>query len=171
MSIDGLTGTGTRQSWDDYFLGLASAAATRSNCTRRVVGAVLVQGRHVRSTGYNGPPSGYGHCDEGACPRGAQPADPEPPDAEADRCVAVHAEANALLFAEPRDRAGATLYATGAPCFTCAKLIANSGVGEVVAGGGRYEGWDATRRFLHACEVRVRVLDGQEYATPLPLRF
>lgn len=181
MSINGQPGTSARQTWDDYFLGLAAAAATRSNCTRRVVGAVLVQGRHVRATGYNGPPSGYGHCDEGACPRGAPDpggvpaaaweAAPTGSDSEDERCVAVHAEANALLFAEPRDRAGATLYATGAPCFSCAKLIANSGVGEVVAGGGRYEGWDTTRRFLQDCEVRVRVLDGQEYATPLPLRF
>lgn len=157
-----------RQTWDEYFLTIAAAAATRSNCTRRQVGAVLVAGRHIRSTGYNGPPSGYGHCDEGACPRASSPlgrgADPD-----YSNCVAIHAEANALLFAAPEQRAGATLYTTQAPCFQCAKLIANSGVAEVVAAGGRYDGWDHTRRFLQDCGVRVRVLETTAAGLPLPL--
>jgi dCMP deaminase len=158
-----------RQSWDEYFLGLASSASTRSNCSRRAVGAVIVRGRHIQSTGYNGPPSGYGHCDGGACPRAASTV-AAGADGNYDNCVAIHAEANALLFADADDRDGATLYTTAAPCFSCAKLIANSGVTEVVAAGGRYDGWDDTRRFLLDCAVRVRVLDGQEHAVPLPLR-
>lgn len=157
----------TRQSWDDYFLGLAAQAASRSNCSRRRVGAVIVQDRRIRSTGYNGPPSGYGHCDAGACPRAVTDS---PTSFAYDNCVAIHAEANALLFADHDDRDGASLYTTAAPCFSCAKLIANSGLGEVVAGGGRYDGWEATRRFLQDCKVRVRVLDGLEHAVPLPLR-
>jgi dCMP deaminase len=158
-----------RQSWDEYFLGLAGAAATRSNCARRAVGAVIVRDHHIQSTGYNGPPSGYGHCDSGACPRSAS-TDPVGTDANYDNCVAIHAEANALLFADSHQREGATLYTTAAPCFSCAKLIANSGIAEVVASGGRYEGWETTRRFLLDCSVRVRLLDGQEHAVPLPLR-
>ena len=158
-----------RQSWDEYFLGLAQAAATRSNCVRRQVGAVLVAGRHIRATGYNGPPSGYGHCDAGACPRGSS-VEPlgDPPVYE--NCVAIHAEANALLFSSPEDRASATLYTTAAPCFSCAKLIANAGVAEVVAAAGYYEGWEATRQFLLACDVRVRLLDTSEHEARLPLR-
>jgi dCMP deaminase len=155
-----------RQSWDEYFLSLAAAAATRSNCSRRRIGALIAKDRRIRSTGYNGPPSGYGHCDAGACPR----ADTKSAMcADYDNCVAIHAEANALLFAHPDERIDATLYTTAAPCFSCAKLIANSGIAEVVAGGGRYEGWEATRRFLLDCDVRVRMLDGHELATPLPL--
>ncbi len=84
-------------------------------------------------------------------------------------CVALHAEANALLFAAPQDREGATIYTSAAPCFSCAKLIANSGVSEVVASGGRYDGWDETRRFLQDCKVRVRLLDGHEHSVSLPL--
>ncbi|MBA2730192.1 MAG: dCMP deaminase family protein [Euzebyaceae bacterium] len=172
----------SRQSWDEYFLALAAQAATRSNCSRRKVGAVIVQGRHIRSTGYNGPPAGYGHCDAGACPRaltesaanfGRARAGAERPLVGGDiydNCVAIHAEANALLFADHGDRDGSTLYSSAAPCFSCAKLIANSGITEVVAAGGRYEGWEATRRFLQDCKVRVRVLDGLEHAVPLPLR-
>jgi dCMP deaminase len=156
----------SRQSWDEYFLSLAAQAASRSNCSRRAVGAVIAQGRRIRSTGYNGPPSGYGHCDAGACPRALTES------ARSfgyDNCVAIHAEANALLFADHEDRDGATLYTTAAPCFSCAKLIANSGIAEVVASGGRYEGWDETRRFLQDCRVRVRLLDGMEHAVQLPL--
>jgi dCMP deaminase len=161
-------GRGRRQTWDEYFLGLAASASTRSNCSRRAVGAVIVRDRHIQSTGYNGPPSGYGHCDAGACPRGTS-SGPLGADANYDNCVAIHAEANALLFASADMRQGATLYTTAAPCFSCAKLIANSGIAEVVAAGGRYAGWDETRRFLLDCQVRVRVLDGQENAVQLPL--
>lgn len=157
----------SRQSWDEYFLTLADATASRSNCSRRKVGAVIVQQRHIRSTGYNGPPSGYGHCDAGACPRAQMDATMG---FDYDSCVAIHAEANALLYASPQDREGATLYTSAAPCFSCAKLIANSGITEVVASGGRYDGWDETRRFLLDCKVRVRVLDGNEHAVALPLR-
>jgi dCMP deaminase len=155
-----------RQNWDEYFLTIAAAAATRSNCTRRGVGAVVVVDRHIRSTGYNGPPSGYGHCDDGSCPRGGStmPAGEDPDYAN---CVAIHAEANALLFAGPDERAGATLYTTQAPCFSCAKLIANSGIAQVVAGGGRYQGWEETRRFLQDCGLRVRVLESSQRSLPL----
>ena len=155
-----------RQSWDEYFLSLATAAASRSNCSRRKIGALIVKDRHIRSTGYNGPPHGYGHCDAGACPRALG----EPRMGfDYDSCVAIHAEANALLFADADARAGATLYSSAAPCFSCAKLIANSGIAEVVASGGRYEGWDSTRTFLQDCRVRVRLLDGLEHAVALPL--
>jgi dCMP deaminase len=148
-----------RQSWDDYFLDLAKATSTRATCSRRKHGAIIVQGRRIVATGYNGGPSGYPHCEDGGCPRAASDA-PQGRDYEA--CIAIHAEANALLFASPEERNGATLYCTGAPCFGCAKLIANSGVAEVVAAGGRYDGWDAVKDFLLTAGVRVRLLDGLE---------
>lgn len=155
-----------RRSWDDYFLELASTTSTRATCSRRRHGAVLVQERRIVATGYNGGPSGYPHCDEGACPRASSDA---PQGHDYGECIAIHAEANALLFSSPEERRGASLYCTGAPCFGCAKLIANSGVGEVVASGGRYEGWDAVRDFLRECGVRVRLLDGLEGVPSLDL--
>jgi dCMP deaminase len=146
-----------RQSWDAYFLDLARATATRATCVRRKHGAVIVADRRIVATGYNGGPSGYGHCIDGACPRARSDT---PMGQDYDNCIAIHAEANALLFSSPSERRNATLYCTGAPCFGCAKLIANSGIGEVVASGGRYDGWDDTRRFLLDSGVRVRLLDG-----------
>lgn len=148
-----------RQSWDAYFLELARAAATRATCLRRKHGAVIVNDRRIVSTGYNGSPSGHPHCSDGACPRALSDS---PQGHDYATCIAIHAEANALLFSGPMERRNATLYCTGAPCFGCAKLIANSGLGEVVANGGRYDGWEDTRRFLLDSGVRVRLLDGLE---------
>jgi dCMP deaminase len=75
-----------------------------------------------------------------------------------DNCIAIHAEANAILYSSPEEREGATIYITGVPCFGCAKLVANSGIAEVVAEGEVYEGWENVRQFLLSCSVRVRVL-------------
>jgi dCMP deaminase len=144
-----------RTDWDHYFLNIARETATRSNCVRRKHGAVIVKNRRISSTGYNGPPSGHPHCDEGACPR----ADTESPSGWGyDTCIAIHAEANAILYSSPVEREGASVYITGVPCFTCAKLIANSGITEVVASGEPYEGWDDVRAFMLACNVRVRII-------------
>ncbi|HLF69642.1 MAG TPA: deaminase [Actinomycetota bacterium] len=143
----------TRADWDTYFLGLAAAAASRSSCTQDKHGAVMVSKRRIRSTGYNGTPTGYGHCDEGACPRGKK-GDPTKP------CWGLHAEANALLYTGPEEREGATLYVTCPPCIECAKLIANSGLREVVAQEGPSEDLEKVRRFLLDCKVRFRILGG-----------
>ena len=43
---------------DAYYLALAFAAARRANCRGRKVGAILVKGDRVISTGYNGTPEG-----------------------------------------------------------------------------------------------------------------
>ncbi|MGI8427215.1 MAG: deoxycytidylate deaminase [Actinomycetota bacterium] len=145
-------GVRSRAGWDTYFLDLARQAASRSSCTQYRHGAVIVSNRHIRSTGYNGTPSGYPNCEDGACPRG-QSADSGKP------CWGLHAEANAILFANPRDREGATLYITAPPCLECAKLIANSGLREVVAPAGPGEGMERVKRFLLDCKVRVRFLE------------
>lgn len=57
-------------------------------------------------------------------------------------CVAVHAEANAIISAARRDMIGSTLYLAGwedgkrienpEPCEICAKLIKNAGIKEVI---------------------------------------
>jgi dCMP deaminase len=144
--------TTKRAGWDRYFLELAQQAATRSSCRLNQHGAVIVSNRRIQATGYNGTPSGFGNCDRGACPRGRS-GDLKLP------CAGLHAEANAILYASPEDREGATLYITGVPCFECAKLIANSGLREVVSlEDGPLDQFDTVRKFLLDCSVRVRVL-------------
>jgi deoxycytidylate deaminase len=73
-------------------------------------------------------------------------------------CIAIHAEANAILYSSPEQREGATIYITGVPCFGCAKLIANSGIQEVVTEGEVYQNWKNVRSFLLNSNVRVRLL-------------
>ena len=122
----------SRPSWDEYFLGIAKAVSLRADCTRRRVGAVIVVDGRIVSTGYNGAPAGAPGClSVGACPRGKLTYEQQPADRDYGLCVAVHAEANALLYAY-RDVRGATLYCTDKPCVDCAKLIAGAGIKEVV---------------------------------------
>jgi dCMP deaminase len=111
-----------RESWDEYFLRMAHAVASRSTCLRLQVGAVLVQERSVRGTGYNGAPRGITSCLEaGECL------------VRNGRCArSVHAEANVILQSDADDRVGGTVYVTAIPCWNCALLLSNSGISEVV---------------------------------------
>lgn len=122
----------SRPNWDEYFLGIATAAAKRSDCERSQVGAVVVKDRRVRATGYNGAPAGAPGCD--TCPRRVAEAVPGVSSYSSGptRCVSVHAEANALLYCDREDLIGATLYITREPCADCSKLIAASGIEKVV---------------------------------------
>jgi dCMP deaminase len=124
----------SRPSWDEYWLLIAKAVSTRSACTRRKVGAVLVKNNRIVSTGYNGPPSGDKECAELPCPRSQSDVAPGPPYSEGPgRCIAIHAEANVLLYTQGRASVeGAILYITHEPCFDCLKLIRGAGVIRIV---------------------------------------
>jgi dCMP deaminase len=117
--------------WDEYFMEIASIAATRSTCIVSQVGAVLVKDRQIVSTGYNGSPSGTKHCiEQGYCHEGVK-------DCHEDRSIpsrAVHAEANAIAQAAKHGIAtnGCKIYSTLQPCLSCFKLIVNAGIIEVV---------------------------------------
>lgn len=126
-----------RPSWTEYFLDIAKVVATRADCTRRRVGAVIVKDNRILSTGYNGAPSGRPGCaSQGACPRGKLTVEEQPRDTGYSNCGAVHAEANAIIYAR-KDLSGATLYCTDKPCVECEKLIAATGIKEVVYGDSR----------------------------------
>ena len=117
-----------RPPWDEYFLSIAEVVATRSDCIRDQVGAVVVgEDKRIRSTGYNGAPSGMAGCS--SCPRAVSDV---APGSCYSNCVAIHAELNALLFCDREDLPGATLYVTRGPCYGCLKAIRASGVAKVV---------------------------------------
>ena len=61
----------TIKPWNDYFLDMAKTCATRSNCIRAQVGAVIVgEDKKIKATGYNGTPSKVVSCMEnGECYR------------------------------------------------------------------------------------------------------
>jgi dCMP deaminase len=121
-----------RPGWDEYFLNVASAVSTRADCTRRQVGAVIVKDNRIVSTGYNGAPAGRPGCLDGACPRGQLSVSEVVPGSSYDTgpgsCIAVHAEANAIIYADYERCRGAVLYCTDEPCEGCCKLIAGAGI-------------------------------------------
>lgn len=128
--------TDPRPDWDTYYLGFAQAAAARADCTRRKVGAVIVLGDRIVSSGYNGAPAGKPGClSAGACPRGRMSKTEVVPGSSYDTgsgaCIALHAEQNAILRAGLHCR-GATLYITDEPCDGCARFIEGSGIIRVV---------------------------------------
>ena len=114
-----------RVPWDQYFMNIAQVVASRSTCSRKFVGAVIVRDRTILSTGYNGSIRGMPHCmDEGHM-------------MENDHCVAtIHAEANAIIQAAKNGVMidGGTVYVTASPCWNCFKQIANAGVRRIVYG-------------------------------------
>ena len=121
-----------RPSWDNVWLAIAHAMAQRSRCVRSAVGCIIVTpSQRIVASGYNGPPAGFEvpteMCD-GWCPRATEGGKA----AFYDNCVSSHAEMNALVTGNRPDYEGGTLYVTRVPCFTCAKVIANSGVARVV---------------------------------------
>ena len=52
-----------RISWEKYFMNIAHEVATRSTCERKHVGSVIVRGKTILATGYNGSIRGAEHCD------------------------------------------------------------------------------------------------------------
>ncbi len=110
-----------RPVWDTYFMEIAQVTATRANCSRRKVAAVVVSENRIISTGYNGTPRGVKNCFDGGCARCAGTA---PSGSSLEECICVHAEQNAICQAAYYGTrlAGATIYVTISPCLTCAKL-------------------------------------------------
>jgi len=120
-----------RPGWDDYFMSIARVVASRSNCVKRKVAAVVTIDRRIISTGYNGTPRGTRNCNEGGCPRCNQLAEGG---TRLDECLCSHAEENAITQAAYHGVSlkGATIYSTFLPCLQCTKMIINSGIAEVV---------------------------------------
>lgn len=126
-----------RPTLDEFFLSLLGLLAARGTCPRRRVAAIVTDAAgRVLSMGYNGVPRGVAHCtNPGTACAGV---DDEPGDTS--RCLAVHAEANALLQLRDKDNAR-VLYCSCVPCFECAKLVLNTSITRVVCAedypGGR----------------------------------
>lgn len=129
----------TRPSWDQWALSVAHAVATRADCTRSRVGAVILDtDGHIVATGYNGTPgrSEDGCLTAGACPRGTRTYDQQAPGGSYADCTARHAEANAIGQALDHGQAArlyrATIAVTRTPCDQCADLIRRWDIARVV---------------------------------------
>jgi dCMP deaminase len=101
---------------------------------------VIVKNRIIVSTGYNGSARGEDNClDTGICVREQYNV---PKGERYELCVAVHAEQNAIIAADPVMMNGATIYvagfeadgaiANGEPCLLCSRMIRNALLHRVV---------------------------------------
>ena len=110
---------------------IACLVARRSTCLRRQVGAVMVKGKNILATGYNGTPSGITHCEQAGCLRQQLNV---PSGERHELCRGLHAEQNAIIQAAKHgiNIADATLYCTNSPCIICSKMLINAGVQRII---------------------------------------
>ena len=115
--------------WDEYFLDLAKTCASRSNCLRAQVGAVIVgQDKKIKATGYNGTPSKVESCAErGECYRICNNI---PSGTRYETCRSIHAEQNAIIQAGQDRCKDAIIYIWGHNfiCILCKRFIVQSGI-------------------------------------------
>lgn len=131
-----------------------------STCSRRQYFAVVLDTeKRVVGTGYNGSPPGMKHCVDGGCPRGLAPSEGQGSVGHGSGygdCIALHSEANALLYSDRTSRLGGTLIVNGPPCFGCSKLIAGSGLRRVIhAIDDMYADWPKCRSLLESAGITV----------------
>lgn len=160
-----------KPTWDQYFMRMAYLAASRSNCVRRKVGAVIVKDRNVIATGYNGPPSGSADCDVAGCVRN----DLNIKSGERhELCRGLHAEQNAIIQAAVHGSSisGAVIYVTTHPCSVCSKMIMNAQIREIIYADGYPDELsellildsNLKLRQFQISEKEVRAMIGEEYA-------
>ena len=135
-----------RVSWEMYFMNIAKEVGTRSTCNRKHIGAVIVRGKTILATGYNGSIRGLAHCDEAGH------------EMDNTHCVrTIHAEANAIVQSA---RHGvriedSEIYITASPCYDCFKMIANVGIRKIYFG----EFYRDERILEHAKELNIELID------------
>lgn len=144
-----------RPTWDEYFGNIAILASSRSTCIRRKVGAVIVRENTLLSTGYNGVPHGINHCVAESCIRNVKSI---PSGTQLDICLGLHAEQNAIIHAAKNgiNIKDSVIYCTTFPCLTCAKMIINCGIKEVIFIND-YED-DNSKKMLALAGVKIRKL-------------
>lgn len=119
----------------NWFLAAALIQAEDSDCERRKVGAIIVRDRWILSAGYNSAPMFRNGCH--SCPRRQSGVEPY---SDYSNCVAVHAEARALLRLSMNDpiftpQALTVMYVSCEPCHHCKILLAEAGIPYIWPGG------------------------------------
>jgi len=115
-------------------MNIAQLTAQLSYAKRLQVGAVIVKGNQILSSGYNGMPSGWENICEITIP---EQIDPDTrtitPEHVKSKPEVMHAERNCLdkVAMSNESTLGAVMFTTHAPCLECAKSIYNTGITNV----------------------------------------
>lgn len=154
-----------RETWDEYFMGLAAKAATRSKDRSTQVGAIAVgPDREVRTTSYNGMARGV---DDSVEARHVRPYKYH---------WMAHGEENIVCNAARIGVSlkGCTVYVACLPedlppCAPCARMMINAGIVRVVYGKAEVpERWreqcEAALMMLKEAKVVVDVMEFKEKA-------
>ena len=139
-----------RESWDEYFMGLAEKAASRSKDRSTKVGAVAVgPDKEIITIAYNGMPRGVS---EGLESRHERPKK---------YLFTAHSEENIVSTCARLGVSlkGCTVYVKCVPeplppCATCARMIIQAGVVKVV-----YEKAEIPERWKESCDAALEMLN------------
>ncbi len=172
---------------DEWFYNMSLTVGSYSKCYSRKIGAVMVRGKSIVSTGYDGPPRGIPTCDQrwfidaqfktkyGHHLTSDDPKrTPEDPKGVCPRriigfssgqglevCPSGHAERNALINAAKLgvSTKGTTLYVScEVPCTPCMAEIINAEVDEIVCTSMHI--YDETAMYLlENSDLKVRLFD------------
>lgn len=138
--------------WDHRFLELAKLVGSWSKDPSTQVGAVIVDdNKRVVSIGFNG------------FPKGVKDSEARLVDRDEKYAIIVHAEANALMFANVSVE-GCTLYTWPfQPCSRCAGLIIQSGINRVVSVVQNEERWkknfDIAKKLFQEANVSMELIN------------
>lgn len=146
-----------RPNWDEYFMKMAALVAERSTCHRHNVGAVIVKGKRIMTTGYNGAAKGVKDCLDLGCIKNQQNL---ASGIGYETCRAIHAEQNAIIQAGVHgiNISDSIMYCTHTPCMICAKAIVNANIKEVVSYHD-FEGDRGAKTFLAEAGILLRKID------------
>ena len=131
----------SRLDWDSYFMSMAILISSRSACDRLHVGCVLVKDTRVISVGYNGFLPKAPH--KSIMKDGHEQA-------------TVHAEQNAITDCAKRGISciDATAYITHYPCINCSKILAASGIKNVIYLND-YRNDSISKEILNSASIRL----------------
>lgn len=139
--------------WDEYYMGFARWASTKSKDSTQV-GAILVDpDGAVILTAFNGPPKGVLDKPE----RFVRPAK---------YLYASHAENNLINFAARRGimTKDCAVYCTHLCCANCAKALIQAGITTLVYGPGTFQAIEderaAVEEMCHEAGVTLRLFNG-----------
>lgn len=133
---------------EKVYMEIAHSISKLSKCERKKVGCLIVKDKNILSFGYNGTPAGR----ENKC---------EDCNGNTKEEV-LHAESNAILKCA-REGVSVTdseMYLTYSPCFSCSKLIVQSGIRRVFF--SEFYRDVSGLQFLIDCGIKVIFIDKEK---------
>lgn len=110
---------------------ITKIVSSRSTCSVRKVGCVIVNDKRIISTGYNGALSGEEHCIDKTTEDKVYCKKREAAEKQL-FCNSIHAEINALNYLRTINMMNSVIngsvYITTSPCINCAEILYRAGV-------------------------------------------